>query len=417
MNRPRTASTRPDPAVSLGPWYRGVQSALRRAYFGRVRVAGTQPGPRRRSRLIVASHRNGALDGSIVLAAFPYAQHLVSLQLLRGPLRALFDGIPVIRAKDVERYGMDRSQITDPVTAGVAHLRDGGDLVIFPEGTSEWRHAPGTHQRGAAKIWCRLQEEGVDVDVIPVGLFYAAPERYGSTVQPWVGPVLDLPRSTAGPRIEREKEAHRLITDALDAVSVDCPSPAVFDEVQRRAAARSRAGESFAVAFLEEQEAAQGRAGDAAGTGPCAAGATEAVNPVAEAAVPSGASVPDRSVAEVAVPSPWPRRLGLLLHWPVWPVLGVAHVVGRKADARNTVSFFRVLGGAGATVVWGAVLLGAGITGIATGHGQATGVTAAAGAVSLVAGRLLVTAPCWQPDTAPLTAHAADPVSDPRSSR
>ena len=69
MNRPRTASTRQDPAVSLGPWYRGVQSALRRAYFGRVRVAGTQPGPRRRSRLIVASHRNGALDGAIVLAA------------------------------------------------------------------------------------------------------------------------------------------------------------------------------------------------------------------------------------------------------------------------------------------------------------------------------------------------------------
>ena len=234
MNRPRTASTRPDPAVSLGPWYRGVQSALRRAYFGRVRVAGTQPGPRRRSRLIVASHRNGALDGAIVLAAFPHAQHLVSLQLLRGPLRVLFTGIPVIRAKDVERYGMDRSQITDPVTAGVTHLRDGGDLVVFPEGTSEWRHAPGTHQRGAAKIWCRLQEEGIDVDVIPVGLFYAAPERYGSTVQPWVGPVLELPRSTAGRRIEREKEAHRLITGALDAVSVDCPSPAVFDGVQRQ---------------------------------------------------------------------------------------------------------------------------------------------------------------------------------------
>jgi 1-acyl-sn-glycerol-3-phosphate acyltransferase len=362
-----------------------VQTALRRAYFGRVRVAGTQPGPRRRPRLIVASHRNGALDGAIVLAAFPYAQHLVSLQLLRGPLRVLFTGIPVIRAKDVERYGMDRSQITDPVTAGVTHLRDGGDLVVFPEGTSEWRHAPGTHQRGAAKIWCRLQEEGIDVDVIPVGLFYAAPERYGSTAQPWVGPVLDLPRSTSGPRIEREKEAHRLITDALDAVSVHCPSPAVFDGVQRRAAARSRAGESFAAAVLEEQVAAVAVA--AAGDGPSASGLTGAGN----------------SVAEVPVPSPWPRRLGLLLHWPVWPVLGVAWAVGRKADARNTVSFFRVLGGAGATVVWGAVLLGAGITGIATGHGPATAVTAAAGTASLVAGRLLVTASRWQPDTAPLT--------------
>ena len=387
MNRPHTASTRPDPAVSLGPWYRGVQKALRRAYFGRVRVAGTQPGPRRRPRLIVASHRNGALDGAIVLAAFPYAQHLVSLQLLRGPLRVLFTGIPVVRAKDVERYGMDRSQITDPVSAGVAHLREGGDLVIFPEGTSEWRHAPGAHQRGAAKIWVRLQEEGIDVDVIPVGLFYAAPDRYGSTVQPWVGPAIDLPRNADGPRLEREKEAHRILTQALDAVSVDCPSPVVFDGVQRRAAARSRAGESFAAAFLEEQAAAR------AATGPS----------------PSGPAVAGCTAAEAAVPSPWPRRLGLLLHWPVWPVLGVAQAVGRKADARNTVSFFRVLGGAGATVAWGAVLLGAGVAGIATGHGGATVVTAAAGAVSLMAGRMLVTARRWQPDTAPLTDPAVDP--------
>ena len=387
MNRPHTASTRPDPAVSLGPWYRGVQTALRRAYFGRVRVAGTQPGPRRRPRLIVASHRNGALDGAIVLAAFPYAQHLVSLQLLRGPLRVLFTGIPVVRAKDVERYGMDRSQITDPVSAGVAHLREGGDLVIFPEGTSEWRHAPGAHQRGAAKIWVRLQEEGIDVDVIPVGLFYAAPERYGSTVQPWVGPAIDLPRNAAGPRLEREKEAHRILTQALDAVSVDCSSPVVFDGVQRRAAARSRAGESFAAAFLEEQAAAR------AATGPS----------------PSGPAVAGCTAAEAAVPSPWPRRLGLLLHWPVWPVLGVAQAVGRKADARNTVSFFRVLGGAGATVAWGAVLLGAGVAGIATGHGGATAVIAAAGTASLVAGRLLVTAKRWEPDTAPLTDPAVDP--------
>ena len=394
MNRPRTASTRPDPAVSLGPWYRGVQSALRRAYFGRVRVAGTQPGPRRRSRLIVASHRKGALDGAIVLAAFPHAQHLVSLQLLRGPLRVLFTGIPVIRAKDVERYGMDRSQITDPVTAGVTHLRDGGDLVVFPEGTSEWRHAPGTHQRGAAKIWCRLQEEGIDVDVIPVGLFYAAPERYGSTVQPWVGPVLELPRSTAGRRIEREKEAHRIMTAALDAVSVNCPDEATFDGVQARATVRARAGESFAAAFLDEQAAA-----------------VAADNTAAEAVVASAGSVPQ------AAPSPWPRRLGLVLHWPVWPVLGAAWAVGRRADARNTVSFFRVLGGAGATVVWAAVLVGAAVTGIATGHGPATAAVAGCGLGSVLLGRVLLRARRWQPDTAPLTSSTTSASqSEPTSS-
>jgi 1-acyl-sn-glycerol-3-phosphate acyltransferase len=359
-----------------------------------VRPAGTQPGPRRRPRLILASHRNGALDGSIVLAAFPYAQHLVSLQLLRGPLRALFDGIPVIRAKDVERYGMDRSQITDPVTAGVAHLRDGGDLVIFPEGTSEWRHAPGTHQRGAAKIWCRLQEEGVDVDVIPVGLFYSAPERFCSLAQPFLGPAIDLPELTDAPRIEREKEAHRIMMAALDAVSVDCPDEATFDGVQARATVRARAGESFAAAFLDEQAAA-----------------VAADTTAAEAVVASAGSVPH------AAPSPWPRRLGLVLHWPVWPVLGVAWAVGRRADARNTVSFFRVLGGLGATVVWGAVLVGAAVTGIATGHGPATAAAAGCGLGSVLLGRVLLRARRWQPDTAPLTSSTTSASqSEPTSS-
>lgn len=394
MSRPPASASRPHPAVSLGPWYRGVQTAFRLTYFSRVRPAGTPPGPRRRPRLILASHRNGALDGSIVLAAFPYAQHLVSLQLLRGPLRALFDGIPVIRAKDVERYGMDRSQITDPVTAGVAHLRDGGDLVIFPEGTSEWRHAPGTHQRGAAKIWCRLQEEGVDVDVIPMGLLYSAPERFCSLAQPFLGPAIDLPEHTDAPRIEREKDAHRIMMAALDAVSVNCPDEATFDGVQARATVRARAGESFAAAFLDEQAAA-----------------VAADNTVAEAVVASAGSVPQ------AAPSPWPRRLGLVLHWPVWPVLGAAWAVGRRADARNTVSFFRVLGGAGATVVWAAVLVGAAVTGIATGHGPATAAVAGCGLGSVLLGRVLLRARRWQPDTAPLTSSTTSASqSEPTSS-
>lgn len=360
---------------------------MRHASFVRVRTGGAVPGLRRRPRLIVSSHRNGAIDGALVQSAFPDAQYLVSMQLLRGPLRLLFTGIPVIRQRDVERYGMDRSSVNDPVSAGVDHLTAGGDLVIFPEGTSEWQHTAGVYQRGAAKIFCRLQEAGVDVDVIPVGLFYLAPERFGTIAELWCGPTIDLPQGTDGPRIEREKRAHAILSEALDAVSVHCPDPQTFDLVQQRATERARAGESFAASFLDEQ-----------------AGADTA------AEVPAGTSGPgpDLHPAGTSGPSPWPRRLGLALHWFVAPVLIAGWFAGTKADERNTVTFFRSLGGSTGVVIWLVLVVVGGVWLTLAGAGATAAAVAGAGVLSAVLGRLVLRARRWQPDTAPLDTALLD---------
>src|SRR5699024_6213978 len=128
------------------------------------------------------------------------------------------------------------------------------------------------------------------------------------------------------------------LTEALDAVSVHCPDPQTFDRVQRRATARARTGESFAAAFLDEQRAAVGQAPARPEAG--------AQTPAGSA--PAGPGPRARTTTAEAPISPWPRRLGLALHWPVAPVLWVAAWVGRKADARNTVTFYRMLGGTGA---------------------------------------------------------------------
>ena len=378
---------------------------MRRASFVRVRTGGAVPGPRRRPRLIVSSHRNGAIDGALVQSAFPHAQYLVSMQLLRGPLRLLFTGIPVIRQRDVERYGMDRSSVNDPVSAGVDHLRAGGDLVIFPEGTSEWQHTAGAYQRGAAKIFCRLQEAGVDVDVVPVGLFYLAPERFGTIAELWCGPTVGLPQDADGPRIEREKHAHAILSEALDAVSVHCPDPQTFDIVQHRATERARAGESFAASFLDEQAAAvrgvavQGVAGTATADGGPTAGSVVSPEPVTASRPASAAT---------AAPSPWPRRLGIALHWLFAPVLLAGWFAGKKADARNTVSFFRSLGGSAGVVIWLLIVAAAAVWAVLAGAGATAGAVAGAGLLSAAAGRLLLRARRWQPDTAPLDTAPLD---------
>lgn len=354
------AFSAPAPGSAPSAWHRGLVRALGTVAFGRPRILGeVRPGRalRRgsrstrhtddghRPRLYLASHRNGAIDGCALAFAAPGAQFLVSAQLLRHPLlRLLFTGIPVVRPKDVERYGMDPAEAADPVTAGVRHLAAGGDLVVLPEGTSEWSHAPQPYRKGAARILAACRAQGVDVEVVPVGLFYSAPDRYRSRVEvllrdpvplpddgtsacnatspePLCAPV---PGAGGAPDPAEVDRIHEALAAALDTVSVDCPDDQSFHAVLAAAGADARAGEGFTESFLRHQRQAR------AGRPPL-----------------SGASAPR-----------WPRVLGLTLQAPIAPVLLTAWAVGKKADAVNTVSFFRVLGGTGAALLWAPVLAG-----------------------------------------------------------
>lgn len=317
------------PGTVLGRWRRGLIAAVRTFYFGRVPVAG-EPAPAG-PLLVLASHRNGAIDGFQVLAAHPRAQFLVSVQLLRNPLlRLLFTGIPVVRPKDVQRYGLDPAVVADPVEAGCAHLRAGGDLAVFPEGTSRWGHAPQPYRRGAARILCRLREEGLEPTVVPLGLHYSTPDAFRSRAEVVRGAPVSVPPREGPDGVVRDDRAWEdavaaALGAALDAVSVDCPDEETFLHVQAAALARARSGESYAEAFLDEQTRA-----------------TRAVPTPSPS--PQVAPSPGRTSAV--------RVLGLALLWLLWPVLLAGHLAGTRADARNTVTFFRMAAGLAASVLW-----------------------------------------------------------------
>lgn len=343
-----------EPGTPLGAWYRFLGMILRTVYFGRVcrsgpgastprgttsgPTSGTDPSGPSGPRLIIASHRNGAIDGVQVLAAYPRAQFLVSIQLLRNPiLRLLFTGIPVVRRKDVERYGLDPAAVRDPVSAGLAHLRAGGDLAIFPEGTSQWGHAPQPYQRGAARIARRAIGSGIDLTIVPIGLHYSTPDAFRSRVELYEGPPVVLPprevdekgSESGSGALAWERTLADALGEALDAVSVKCPDEATFRAVQQVALQRARQGEAYAPAYLQEQ--AQG---------------LKVTDPESELATP------------VQAPLRHPMRLlGLGLLWLFWPVLLVGFLAGRKADARNTISFFRIAAGLGAMVFWVPLLI------------------------------------------------------------
>lgn len=303
-------------------WIPLLAGLLRGFYFGRVRIVGArqQPVPRRGGRLIVSSHRNGAIDGYTVLRVFPGVQGLVSIQLLQHPLlRWMFDGIAVVREKDRARHGVHRAAFANPVDAGCAQLRAGGDLAIFPEGSSEWGWAPLPYQRGAARIARTLLAEGLSLEVVPLGLHYQTPDRFRSRVEALVGAPVALPaRDTDETDRDWERRIHQAIAAALDAVSVNCPDADAFAAAETWATAQAAAGESYALAFIDAQQRPQ-------------------------------------------IQPPSPRRIHV---WP-WdwlvvaafmllaaPVLLAGRFVGGKADARNTVSFFRIVGGLVAAVAW-----------------------------------------------------------------
>lgn len=251
-----TARAGARPGQPVGLWHRGLAATLRGVYSGRVRVHGAPASGSDHPRVILASHRNGAIDGTQVRAAYPRAQFLVSIQLLRhAAARLLFTGIPVVRGKDVERYGLNREEVSDPIDAACNHLRAGGELAIFPEGTSEWGFQPLPYRPGAARIVCRLMEEGLEPEVIPMGLFYSRPDRFRSRAELFRGTPVQLPPRGAGDRAEWEAAVNQALAGALDEVSVNCLDQATFDLVQGRAAARARQGESFSEAFLELQAA------------------------------------------------------------------------------------------------------------------------------------------------------------------
>ncbi len=325
-------STPPRAGRPLPRRYRFIAWLLRGFYFGRIAIVGacSRPTPLRGGRLIVSSHRNGAIDGYSVLRAFPGVQFLTSVQLLRSRLlRLMFTGIPVVREKDRERYGIRRAGYDNPVDAGCAHLRAGGDLAIFPEGSSEWGWRPLPYQRGAARIACSLLAEGLSLEIVPLGLHYAQPDRFRSRAEVLVGTPLSLPPRQEGEAMRAwENRMHAAIGAALDAVSVNSRDEAAFAAAQAYALAISERGGSYAEAFVDAQRRL--REGEA---------------------LPAAAPSPSRARPWDA---PWVACFVLLAA----PVLLIGWAIGRKADARNTTTFFRMAGGLAAALLWLPVLLG-----------------------------------------------------------
>ena len=219
---------------------------LRTLYYRRVDILGTPC--RDRPTLYLLSHRNGAIDGFVYQKALGDTPSLISVQLLRGPLRLLFDGIPVVRGKDRARYGIPADAVAAPVAAAIAQLRAGGSLALYPEGTSDWGYRPLPYHSGMAVIVAKLLAAGADFVVQPAAAYYSKPDGFRSRVSLNMGAPFT-------PQGESVAELQNELAAALDAVSVNCADATHFNQVQHAAWQAAQQGEDYGAAFLRAQRA------------------------------------------------------------------------------------------------------------------------------------------------------------------
>jgi 1-acyl-sn-glycerol-3-phosphate acyltransferase len=212
-------------------WRKFFYRFINSVYFQRIAIlhperrCGTGPV------LYLGLHRNGAVDGFVYDQVLAGPVFMISTQLRKSWFaRIFFDGIAVTRTKDEG----DRSINDAAMRQCLDRLRTGGELFVFPEGTSSLgpRHLP--FKTGA--VWLLLdylESGGPPLEVTPVGIHYECPWAFRSKVDVVVGESIstELPRDAS--RLERLKILKRRAQTALEEVGINVPSEEYLEMIQR----------------------------------------------------------------------------------------------------------------------------------------------------------------------------------------
>jgi 1-acyl-sn-glycerol-3-phosphate acyltransferase len=161
-----------DPAAEDGgaprlPSVRGVLVStfrrLMRLYFRQVERVGDPPGPETRGRVIVSNHTNALIDPILVLtdAACEISPVAKSTLWSIPGLRWLLDragAVPIVRRQDTpDKDGAANTSVFDQVAE---HLARGGNILIFPEGTSHSEPRLAPFRTGAARMLAAAEARG-----------------------------------------------------------------------------------------------------------------------------------------------------------------------------------------------------------------------------------------------------------------
>ena len=174
-----------------------LAAVLVAAVYRDVQVYWPVPPPLDGPQLTVSNHFGGLSDGLVLLSALPRRPGIVARDVIwnvpvAGRLMTWIGGIPVHKPDDGAKASANDQMFASCYDA----LRDGGHLLIFPEGVTRNEPSIAPVKTGAARIALGARASGADgLVVAPVGIHYEDKAALRSRVVVNVGVPLDLDRA------------------------------------------------------------------------------------------------------------------------------------------------------------------------------------------------------------------------------
>lgn len=195
----------------------GLARVLIRVFFRQVEIDNPGGLSSDRPTVLVANHRNGLVDGLLLMATLRrYPRFLGKSTLYRipplWPFLVLAGVVPVHRARD----GGSMERNAAAFRRCRALLARGGVIALFPEGISHDEPALQPLRTGAARIALGASaDDGMaGVEVVAVGLIYDAKATFRSRALVRVGTPEPVERWNEAYR-DDDHDAVRMLTDAV----------------------------------------------------------------------------------------------------------------------------------------------------------------------------------------------------------
>ena len=162
-------------------------------YFNKITIYNKENIPINGLTLYVSNHRNGAIDGYVLMKALPRYIAIVGKNLTKSLFLKLFFGghIEIYRSTETaEEKAFNQKQLSRAVEL----IKKKQKILIFPEGTSKLGPSLLPIKKGAAFI-CKILLDSLETEtkvyIVPIGLHYEAGWQFRSNAEVHFGtPIL-----------------------------------------------------------------------------------------------------------------------------------------------------------------------------------------------------------------------------------
>lgn len=190
-----------------------------RVFFRHIEVVGAERVPAQSPVIFVLNHPNGLVDPVFLLCLAPRnVSFLAKAPLFKMPVvgslvRAL-DALPVYRRQD---EGSDTARNRETFAAARALLARGGTIAICPEGVSHNDTQLKPLKTGAARIAIGAASagDGLDVKIVPAGLYYTAKKTFRSGALLYFGEPITVEPVALEADGDPPREAAQALSDKI----------------------------------------------------------------------------------------------------------------------------------------------------------------------------------------------------------